>query len=222
MSNLRYELKLVCEGQQLAQVRSWIRLHPAAFIIAFPPRQVNNIYLDTPALDSLNANLIGVSKRCKLRLRWYDKEIQPWLELKSKENLLGDKKRAPLPCSIDLNTPWVEILQAVRDCAPSEWRPWLYGLIRPSLYNRYQREYYVTPDGAIRATIDTEQYACDQRFCARPNLRRSLPIRDTVIIEIKGVPDEIDRLQDVVGRFPISRGRNSKYVNSMLAALFTQ
>ena len=71
MSNLRYELKLVCDGRLLPQARSWIRLHPAVFMTAYPPRQVNNIYLDTPALVSLNANLAGFSKRQKFRLRWY-------------------------------------------------------------------------------------------------------------------------------------------------------
>ena len=222
MSNFRYELKLVSEGHRLAQARSWIRLHPAAFVIAFPPRQVNNIYLDTPALDSLNANLRGVSKRQKLRLRWYGDYIRPWLELKTKENLLGDKKRAQLPCTVDLNQPWVKVLRTVRDHAPAEWRPWLNGIVRPSLYNRYRREYYVTIDGTIRATLDFDQYACDQRFWPRPNLRRALPITDAVVIEIKGALEEIDRLQEIVGRFPISRSRNSKYVNGLLTALFTQ
>jgi hypothetical protein len=209
----------------MAQARSWIRLHPVGFVTAFPPRQVNNIYLDTPAYDSLNANLIGISKRQKLRLRWYgdvSQQMQPWLELKVKENLLGDKKRTLLPCTIDLTRPWVEILQTVQDHAPNEWRPWLPGSIRPSLFNCYQREYYVTYDGAIRATLDFAQYACDQRLSASPNLRHPLPIPDTVIIEIKGAPEDIDRLQEVVGRFPIPRSRNSKYVSGLLTAFLTQ
>ena len=206
----------------MLQARSWIRLHPAAFVIAFPPRRVNNVYLDAPALDSLNANLTGISKRRKLRLRWYGNDIRPWLELKTKNNLLGDKRRALLPCTIDLTKSWVEILKTVRNCAPPKWRPWLPGGVRPSLYNSYRREYYVTPDGAIRATIDLNQCACDQRFHPCPNLRHALPLSDTVVIEIKGAPDEIGRLQEIVGRFPIRRSRNSKYVNGLLVALFTQ
>jgi len=225
MPNLRYELKLVCGGSWLAQAQSWLRLHPAGFATAYPPRRVNNIYLDTPSCDSLNANLRGISKRQKLRLRWYGddpRQIQPWLELKVKENLLGDKKRALLPCTIDLTRSWVEILRIIQNHAPDEWRPWLSGMIRPTLFNRYQREYYVTPDGAIRATVDFSQYACDQRFSPSPNLRYSLPIPDTTIIEIKGAPEEIDRLQEIVNLFPIPRSRNSKYVNGLLTALFTQ
>jgi hypothetical protein len=225
MPNLRYELKLVCGGSWRAQAQSWMQLHPAGFATAYPPRRVNNIYLDTPSCDSLSANLAGVSKRQKLRLRWYGDDpqhIQPWLELKVKENLLGDKKRALLPCTIDLTQSWVEILRIVQNHAPDECRPWLSGMIRPTLFNRYQREYYVTPDGAIRATVDFSQYACDQRFSPSPNLRYSLPIPDTTIIEIKGAPEEIDRLQEIVNLFPIPRSRNSKYVSGLLMALFTQ
>ena len=170
MQNARYELKLICNGQWLAQTRSWIRLHPIGFTTAYSPRQVNNIYLDTPTFDTLNANLTGVSKRKKLRLRWYGSSPQH---------------------------------------------------LRPSLFNCYQREYYVTFDGAIRATLDSAQYACDQRFSPSPNLVSSLPILNTIIIEIKGAPEEIDRLQEIIGRFPIPRSRNSKYASGLLMALHT-
>jgi len=225
MSNLRYELKLVCAGHLLHQARSWIRLHPAGFVTAYPPRQVNNIYLDTPALDSLNANFAGFSKRQKLRLRWYGDtapNVRPWLELKSKENLLGDKKRTLLAGELDLTRSWIEILRTIRDCAPGDWRPWLPSVVQPTLFNRYQREYYVSRDGAIRATLDFAQYACDQRFSLRPNLRRWLSIPNTVVIELKTSPDAIERLQDAVGRFPLPRSRNSKYAIGLLAALSTQ
>ena len=96
IAGLRYELKLVCEPHRLAQARSWIRLHPARFVVAYPPRRVNSLYLDTPDLSSLGENLAGVSDRQKLRLRWYGdsvRAIEPLLELKQKRNLLGRKKQ---------------------------------------------------------------------------------------------------------------------------------
>lgn len=225
MQDPRYELKLVCNGQWLAQARSWIRLHPIGFTTAYSPRQVNNIYLDTPTLDSLNANLTGIVKRKKLRLRWYGhgrQHFQPWLELKTRENLLGDKRRTLLPCTIDLTHPWAEIMRSIWDHAPGNWSSLLGGNLRPSLFNCYLREYFVTFDGAIRATLDSAQYACDQRFSASPNLLSSLPVPDTIIIEVKGAPEEMDRLQEIVARFPIPRSRNSKYASGALTALLTQ
>jgi hypothetical protein len=118
--DLRYEVKLVCDQHRLAQARSWIRLHPAGFVVAYPPRRVNSVYLDTLHLSSLNDNLKGLNVRQKLRLRWYGDEvadIQPLLELKQKHNMLGLKRQRLLPCTIDLAWPWADILGAVRDNA---------------------------------------------------------------------------------------------------------
>lgn len=224
-SELRYELKLVCEGRWLARARTWLQLHPAGFVTAYPPRQVNNIYLDTPALDCLNANFSGTSQRQKLRLRWYGgrtRRPRPWLELKAKENLLGRKRRVQMAAPIDLTEPWTRILPAVRDTIPPEWHCWLEAALQPTLFNHYQREYYWTYDQGIRATIDFAPCACDQRMSPRPNLHCSLPIEDSVVIELKAPPESVDRLQEIAGRFPVPRHRNSKYVNGLRAALMTQ
>jgi len=79
--------------------------------------------------------------------------------------------------------------------------------------------YYVTPDGAIRVTLDFCQAAYDQRLSPRPNLRVRLPIADAVVIEIKTGQEHAERLQDVAARFPVLRSRNSKYARGLLAAL---
>ncbi len=225
MSELRHELKMVCPEHQLAQARSWIRLHPAGFVRAYPSRRVNNIYLDTLDYRGLSANLAGVSYREKLRLRWYGEEIgqiQPWLELKVKQGLLGTKKRHRLPCTIDLAQNWIALLGTIRANAPEEWRRWLEPAAQPSLLNWYQREYYVTPDGSVRATLDFDQHAYDQRLSPRPNLHHAIPISRQVIIELKGAPEQIERLQEAMGQFPIPRSRSSKYVSGLVTALFTQ
>ena len=223
--DLRYELKLVCDSHWLPQARSWIQLHPAAFRVVFPSRQVNNFYLDTPSLDNMNANFSGQLQRSKLRLRWYGERtdrIRAWLELKRRENLLGFKRRFWLSNLIDLARSWIEILESVRNQIPNDWQWWLGSACQPALFNRYQREYYATPDDTIRATLDYAQFACDQRLSPYPNLSQPLPIPDTVIIEIKASTDHIEWLQEVVGHFPIPRSRNSKYVGGLRAALLTQ
>jgi hypothetical protein len=225
MSELRYELKMVCPGECLGRARSWIRLHPIGFKTAYPSRQVNNIYLDTPTLESFSATQMGISRREKLRLRWYGTSIdriQPWLELKSKESFLSEKRRVLIPCTLDLKRTWSEVLSTVRDNLPVEWKLKLNGLVQPTLYNHYRREYYVTIHGEIRVTLDYHMGACDQRFRLRPDYRRSVPIGDSVVVEVKGVPEEINRLQEIISRFPIPRGRNSKYVTALSAAILTQ
>ena len=222
---LRYEIKLVCDEHWLPQARSWIRLHPAGFGVAYPPRRVNSLYLDTPHLSSLNDNLAGLNARQKLRLRWYGygneaaTDIQPYLELKQKRNLLGRKKRYLLPCRLDLTRPWREILETVRANTGPDWQAVLQTVDQPTLLNSYEREYYVTPDGAIRITLDFAQVAYDQRLAPRPNLRVRLPIAATVVLEIKAAAEQAERVAEVVGPFPVPRGRNSKYAHGLRVAL---
>lgn len=221
-TGLRYELKLVCDPHRLAQARSWIRLHPAGFVVAYPPRRVNSLYLDTLHLSSFDENLAGVSARQKLRLRWYGEDvrgIEPVLELKQKRDLLGRKKQVRLPCKLDLTRSWPEILRAVRACIEPGWRVLLQTADRPALFNHYQREYCATPDGALRATLDYACAAYDQRLSLRPNLRVPLPIADRVVIELKAAPEHAQRLQEAVAQFPVLRTRNSKYAGGLQAAL---
>ena len=228
---LRYELKLACAAHWLPQARTWIRLHPEGFYVAYPSRTVNNAYLDTPAYDSFNANMAGVSNRRKLRLRWYGEPapagnkscpVEPILELKYKENMLGGKKRFRLPVAVDLAQPWSCVRQILQAHAPAEWQNLLHQATQFTLINRYRRDYYVTPDGAVRLTLDYAQEAYDQRLALRPNLHARLPLDDLIVIEVKAGPGEEERLQALMGLFPASRSRNSKYVISLLAAFRTE
>jgi len=115
--------------------------------------------------------------------------------------------------------PWTQIMGTIRAHAGPEWQAMLQTVDQPTLLTHYQREYYVTPDGAIRVTLDLNQAAYDQRLSPRPNLRVRLPIADAVVIEIKTGQEHAERLQDVAARFPVLRSRNSKYVRGLLAAL---
>lgn len=220
--DLRYEIKMVCARHRLSQARSWIRLHPAGFVVAHPPRQVNSLYLDTPHLRSLNDNLEGLSARQKLRLRWYGTSVEgirPSLEIKEKCNLLGRKKQTLLPCELDLALPWSETLKAIHANVASAWQVLMQTMNQPTLLNHYQREYYATLDGAIRVTLDYNQVAYDQRLTPRPNLRIRLPLADAVVIEIKTGAKHAGRLEEVAAWFPPSRSRNSKYAQGLLASL---
>ena len=213
----RYELKLVVEARLVNQARSWIWLHPEAFRVAYPPRLVNNLYLDTVELSHFNANLAGTAERRKLRLRWYG-ESEPAtvqtavMELKIKNGQLGDKRRWPLPEPLPLDQPYADLLRQVRLTAPPFWQPWLNQNTQPTLINRYERAYYATPDGQLRLTLDFNQRFFDQRLSQRPNLDWPLPGTGAAVIEIKAPPAYGRRLEQAMGYFPLLRSRNSKYV----------
>ncbi|MEM9775592.1 MAG: VTC domain-containing protein, partial [Chloroflexota bacterium] len=178
ISNLRYELKLTCDNHQLAQARQWIRLHPAGFLKTYEKRRVNSLYFDTPNLQSYHGNLSGIAERKKLRLRWYgpisEPTNNPVLELKCKAGLLGDKNQQRLNCTINWSWPYADILKTIRTTADQAWQPVLQTAFQPTLINSYTREYFATGDGAVRATLDHDQVAFNQRLSGRPNFGRHL------------------------------------------------
>lgn len=221
-TDLRHELKIVIDGQLLDQARSWIRLHPVGFRTTFPLRLVNNLYLDTPHLNSFNANQAGNSNRQKLRLRWYGEMTSlaenPVLELKCKSDLLGNKKLQELDCVLDWQRPYRHILQTIRHIAGEKWAIWLNAASQPVIINQYRREYFANADGSLRATLDYAQIAYDQRLTNRPNLQRRLPLENFVVIEVKAPPTHSQALQEAMAYFPAPRSRNSKYINGVAAS----
>ncbi len=221
-TDLRHELKIVVGRHLIDKARSWIRLHPVGFRTTFPPRLVNNLYLDTPHLNSFNANQAGISTRQKLRLRWYgamtSRTERPVLELKCKSDLLGNKKLQTLDCVIDWHQPYRAILQTIRSSAEDKWAAWLNAASQPAIINQYRREYFATSDGSLRATLDYAQIVYDQRLASRPNMQRRVPMADFVIIEVKAPPDDSEALQAAMAYFPAPRSRNSKYINGVAAS----
>lgn len=221
----RYEVKIPCEPQYLPQVQAWMRLHPGHWRVAYPPRQVNNIYFDTADCQSLNENLGGVGVRGKLRLRWYGPKLNTVtggrLELKYKEGAVGWKEVWPLDLTLDLaHMSWSDVCQRLREAADVRPSLWLTQLAYPVLLNHYQRAYYVTPNQVIRLTIDTRLRAYNQRLSGHPNLRRPAPTVDCVVVELKASVDQpsYERLAEAMGHFPFRPDRHSKYVQGMLAA----
>lgn len=226
MSNeLRYELKFVTDQTAIAHVRSWIRLHPEGFRPTFTPRTVNSVYLDTPTLNNLNDNLLGSRQRTKVRLRWYGDLhatiAEPILELKLKDGYLGDKKRTALD-EIALNQSWSQIMKQIRQEAVvqdgSVWQKRLHRLLTPTILNRYKRDYFVSPDGQLRLTLDYNQQVFNQRLSPTPNIKFSQNITPLLVIELKAPPELSDRLETAASHIPIRRSRNSKYVNAILSA----
>ena len=77
-----------------------LRLDRAGIRTLYPERLVQSLYLDTTHGRALEENLSGLSRREKLRLRWYGPRsdtVAAVLERKCRENSLGWKEVAPVP-----------------------------------------------------------------------------------------------------------------------------
>jgi hypothetical protein len=213
----RYEIKLVCAATWLPQIHALVRLHPEGFRVAYPPRRVNSIYLDTFDADSVDENLSGVGERDKLRWRWYGTVgmTRSQLELKRKRGMAGWKELCLIGAPFDLkNRTWPEAFAFLREHASERFQVWLSRVSCATVINHYEREYYASWDGQVRLTVDTRQAAYDQRFSNRPNLRFAAPIPDdVVVIELKTDVRLARRLSEALNAFPFHPYRNSKYVN---------
>ena len=124
-------------------------------------RWVNNIYFDSLSLDLFKQSHEGSSPRTKIRLRWYGDFFQSDnkcnLELKIKFANKNNKIIFPiLNISILKNTFINSINSKLLQCGvlPNEILNLFYS-IKPTLINRYKRNYFVQKNSDTRLTLDS-------------------------------------------------------------------
>jgi hypothetical protein len=218
-SEWRYERKMLPPGTDPAAVEHRIRLHPAGFREVYSPREVNNLYLDTLGRADFHEHVHGVCSRSKTRIRWYgplDGIIErATLELKIKRGVVGRKESYPVAEFALNHAADSDALRSVLNAlqAPAAVRA-AVDLRRPSLVNRYARRYYLSADGLVRLTLDTNLQYYDPNHTTRP---LNHPVRDAraVVIELKYAPAHAEQAAAIVNRLPFRIGRCSKYVEGV-------
>lgn len=216
----RYERKFLVEELDACQVRTAIKMHPSMFRQAYPPRCVNNIYLDGITLENYHDNLAGAAGRLKVRIRWYGSFFgrvqQPVLEFKIKEGYVGTKEQVPFaPFDMDDTFCGMQLDALIRSSLllPAPVRARLIGR-HVTLLSSYRREYYATFDGRFRLTLDSELtfYRCgrlDSHFL-HPHTERRL-----LIVELKYRPEHDLAAQRIASVFPFRVTRSSKYIQGI-------
>ena len=221
----RYERKFLIPELDEGQVRSILRRHKAMFFEVYPPRYVNNIYLDTMVLRNYDDNLIGVADRMKVRVRWYHELFghipEPILEFKVKQGLVGWKDTYPFPAfTFDQGMTERKFQSLIKESEmPLEVKYRLAGF-RMSLVNRYLRSYFANYDGRFRVTIDT-----DQSFYKVNPLVNRFQVRDVnrdvVIVELKYGREHEELAERISNNFPFRVTRSSKYVDGVARFLMS-
>jgi hypothetical protein len=86
-----------------------------------------------------------------------------------------------------------------------------FGQLRPTLINRYARQYLISADRRFRMTIDTD---LEYHRVAAPRLRLTTATRDAgrAILEIKYGRAADDAVAAVTNHFPFRLTKSSKYV----------
>lgn len=216
--NLRYERKFVLRGLPLANVLALVRRHPWLFREVYPPRFVNNIYLDSPERADYHDHVSGVPNRSKTRVRWYGAALGhvpgPVLERKFKLGTVSGKLGNSLP-AFSLNGEGVcrPVRDSLRAAAlPAPVRAWL-GHREPVLFNRYRRHYFLSGDGRFRLTVDSDLQVGSGSSNHGPHTHSVNP--PVIIIELKFATTAGHDAERVTNCLPFRLVRCSKYIMGM-------
>lgn len=215
----RYERKFLVSEPDHHQAIALIKRHPYLFYQPYPPRYINNFYLDTVEMDNYQDNVSGAENRRKVRLRWYGElfgEIeQSTLEFKIKRGLVGTKRLYPFG-SFPLTKGFdaLSLRPMAKDSNLPEEIKTVVLTQRIVLLNRYYRYYFATRDNRFRLTVDTDlNYYRVGRF-DNQFIHHQSDINST-IVELKYDKENDLEAQRVSGFFPFRVTKSSKYVQGI-------
>ena len=162
-NNFRYERKFTVPDQySIKQVEKSIKSNSFLFKEVYNLRQVNNIYFDTLGYRDYLDNVLGVSDRKKIRIRWYGEKFgkihHPVLEVKIKKGLVGDKWSYKLNSfNLDNSITGKSLIELFR--ASNLPEPIFQGvkMVNPTLLNSYKRKYFLSANKQFRITLDFEK-----------------------------------------------------------------
>ena len=205
MSDLRIEKKFIFGKGKEDNLK--VSLLSNGFSEIFQPRQISSVYLDTANFDFARDNINGVSKRKKIRFRWYNRDLRNiYLEEKGKQNFQVNKVIKKIHVEID------------KDYIVRDLKKYFYELknkynsfnYRFVLKVNYLRSYWISDNKKYRATID-------QNLIINPinDLSFNLNLNET-ILEFKFLPEYESSFRDFYYKknFNFRAKKFSKYIQS--------
>ena len=215
MNKSRYEIKFVLNELEFLEVKYFIKYINS--FKSFPMRTVNSLYYETYDYSSVKDNLSGISNRKKLRLRWYEKNINPKLEIKNKFSRIGNKKTFSLDFLKleDIESIKVRELNKLifNHLKNNHTEKFLFNQFIPVLKVFYEREYYETING-VRITVDKNinfsQVSPNQKI----NFYKNIKFNKRVM-ELKFPIDLKNHVNDLIKNLNITPKRNSKFLVGM-------
>jgi|TARA_B100001093_G_C26691359_1_gene954958 hypothetical protein len=184
----------------------------------YPSRRINSIYYDNLDNQIARDNLSGISRRCKLRVRYYgnEKTSNCFLEIKKKLNKFGFKKVIDMQKKIsDLKFDEVFKLnnnlhkKIIRDDYAKDYI--LNDYLSPQVEVSYIRDYYIS--NKIRLTHDKEIIF---KPCNIENKSTMNIAKDYLnVLEIKFDYNNIADVNEIINKIDIKPKRFSKYLRGL-------
>ena len=213
----RFERKFMIQDMHYHEIVQQVRNNRAAFLPLHHPRYINNIYFDTNDMDFFTDNVSGKGCRKKARIRWYGDLMgnitKPVLEFKMREGMVGNKLSFPLkPFILDNNFTGDYIQDIFRSSDLPDWTEAIMMMLKPTLLNRYLRQYFISFNHNFRLTIDDDL----RYFGIGSGLNNFMEKHscDNVIVELKY--DQVHDGKDaayITNNLPFRLTKSSKYVN---------
>lgn len=224
LKHFRYERKFYVDNFNREEIENMLKFHPAMFKEIYYERRINSIYFDSFGLQHYFDNINGITRRLKVRIRWYEDLFgfieKPMLELKIKHNLHVGKLLYLLePFTLD-NVFSIDTIRNIfrKSSCPEVFKLHLMKL-NFSLLNSYMRKYFLSSDQKYRVTIDDDMEVYKIATYQNNFLHKSKDNKG-IILELKyNKPD--DKFADyITNNFSFRMTRSSKYVDG-LSRLYT-
>ena len=185
------------------------------FSVHFPKRKINSLYFDDLNYSSINENLDGISEKKKYRIRWYGSKNRfnkPIFEVKIKKNFENYKKLINLKELSNLSIFNYKNLDFTKEFLNNKYK--FKYTIYPILTTHYDREYFISNNGLVRATLDYNLQSVLVKDNKDLNISRNY-FSDTVL-EIKYDINLDKYVRENLKNINSRLSRNSKFVNSAL------
>lgn len=209
MNNLRIEKKIVLGKYKDFFVKK--KLFEKGFITHFPDREISSLYLDTLNYDNARDNISGVSKRKKIRLRWYDNNHNKiFIEEKKKNNFTVWKKVKETDYKLD----YKDITKNIHNIFSVKNNNFLMNNnYKAILKTNYKRSYFILKNQDIRATVDI-----DLKASSLGCMENTVDLPDT-ILEFKFLPSKEIIFRNFFRKnfSEFRANKYSKYIRSLLA-----
>ena len=209
----RFERKWVFRSKNYLSLINSLLRSDLFFTNQYPNRKVNSIYFDDLNFSSIRENLDGVSNKKKIRVRWYGKKnilTKPQLEIKSKKGAETIKKNFSMNELNNLKFIDYKNLDKINNLVNLKIKS--KKIIKSLLSTHYEREYFVSNDSKIRATVDYNLQSIYLNNLSQLNIIKNF--NKVCILELK-YPVKLDKfVRQKLKNITLRLTKNSKFVNS--------
>ena len=215
----RYERKWVFNNINALIIINALFRSKFLFNFQYDKRKVNSIYFDDQNYSSIRENFDGVSEKTKYRIRWYGEKnmiTEPNFEIKSKKGFETKKTflkiRELNNISLTKKNNLIKITNAIN--SKFEFKKAIF----PLLTTHYDREYFISNNGLVRATVD---YNLQSKPLHNKDNNILKNYYSSTTLEIKYDTNLDKYVRDNLKTISVRLTRNSKFVNSAVTTPFS-